>query len=254
MNYKEIKNKFDKYLNQYDKNNKNIILKIKHTYNVVNNSLYIGKELKLKEEQIELIRVIALFHDIGRFEEIKNNINLDHALNGVNILFKNKLIREFIKDNKYDNIIYQAILNHNKLKIDDNLNDEERLYAMIIRDADKLDNIKTLSELSINNIINNKLNYNEENYEIINKNIYNTFLQCKSINYSDVKTPIDYLLYAIAFIFDLNFNISIKYIIKNNYINILFNKIEYKNEITKKQINELKKVIINYVNKKINVK
>ena len=152
---------FKKYLQDYDLEYGKIELKIRHTYGVVNASEYIAKELSLDDENIELAKLIALLHDIGRFEQIKkfdcfiDNKNIDHAILGNEILFKNTLIRNFIKDTQYDNIISKAILNHNKLSIKDGLTDKELLHAKIIRDADKTDNFRVKAEDNFENIIDN---------------------------------------------------------------------------------------------------
>ena len=57
-------------------------------------------------------------------------------------MFQNNLIRKFIDDDKYDEIISKAIYNHNKYKIQEGLNEIELLQCKIIRDADKLDNFR----------------------------------------------------------------------------------------------------------------
>ena len=58
-------------------------------------------------------------------------------------------------------------------------------------------------------------------------------MQHKCIKLEDRRTIIDYWVCVIAFIFDLNFDISLKYIKDNNYIDILINRIDYKNADTK---------------------
>ena len=60
------------------------------------------------------------------------------------------MIREFVLNNEYDSIIYKAIKNHNKYKIEEGLSEKEKLYSKIIRDADKIDiiNIFTTRELN----------------------------------------------------------------------------------------------------------
>ena len=56
----------------------------------------------LSKEDMETVRVCALFHDIARFEQAKefgdyrDYKNIDHAELGVKILFENNLIRKFI--------------------------------------------------------------------------------------------------------------------------------------------------------------
>ena len=63
----------------------------------------------------------------------------------------------------------------------------------------------------------------------------------KSIKLNDRKTQIDFWVCMIAFIFDLNFDISLKYISDNNYIDILIDRIEYKNEDTKIKMEQIRK-------------
>ena len=62
---------FKEYLRDYDEKSKDINLKIVHTYGVMERSEYIAKELKLNEEEIQLAKLIALLHDIGRFEQAR---------------------------------------------------------------------------------------------------------------------------------------------------------------------------------------
>ena len=147
MDFELAEKSFQEYLKNYDTNDGSIALKIKHTYEVVKKSEYIANGLKLDKENIELAKIIALLHDIGRFEQIKefgefNDKKIEHAEFGVKVLFNNGLIRNFINEDKYDSIIYKAIYNHNKYKIEKNLNEKELLHCRIIRDADKLDNFR----------------------------------------------------------------------------------------------------------------
>ena len=113
-------------------------------------SEYIATNLGLTEEEIQVAKLIALLHDIGRFEQVKltegfiDNNHFDHADYGAEILFKGNMIRKFIDENKYDEIIKKAIYNHNKLKIEKDLDEKQKLHCQIIRDADKLDNFRAI--------------------------------------------------------------------------------------------------------------
>ena len=109
INIEEAQKAFKEYLKDYNVKNGSIKLKIKHTYEVAKKSEYIAINLGLDKENIELAKLIALLHDIGRFEQIKqfgeyNNEKLEHAEFGVKILFKDNLIRKYIDDDKYDKI------------------------------------------------------------------------------------------------------------------------------------------------------
>ena len=71
MDYKNAKALFEQYLDGYDRNDDKVRLKIVHTYGVVKQSEEIAKRMRLSEEDTELARMIALLHDIGRFEQLK---------------------------------------------------------------------------------------------------------------------------------------------------------------------------------------
>mgnify|MGYP001127006209 CR=1 FL=1 len=98
IDFEKSQESFKEYLKDYDLENGSIKLKIRHTYEVVKKSEYIATGLELDKENIELAKIIALLHDIGRFEQIKefnefdDKIILDNSktLYELNILGKNK--------------------------------------------------------------------------------------------------------------------------------------------------------------------
>ncbi len=71
---------------------KNIDLKIRHTYRVCDNVSRIAKSLEMGRDDLLLAEVLALFHDIGRFEQLKvfgsfdDRITVDHAKLGLKVL------------------------------------------------------------------------------------------------------------------------------------------------------------------------
>ena len=256
MDFELAEKSFQEYLKNYDINDGSIALKIKHTYEVVKKSEYIANGLRLDKENIELAKIIALLHDIGRFEQIKefgefNDKKIEHAEFGVKVLFDNGLIRKFMDENKYDNIIYKAIYNHNKYKIEENLNEKELLQCKIIRDADKLDNFRVKEKDKIEDMFPKIYNENTINYETVSEKVYEDFIQHKCIKLEDRKTIIDYWVCVIAFIFDLNFNISLQYVKENNYIDVLVDRIEYKNKNTKQKMEDIRKWAKEYIDDRI---
>lgn len=255
IDFSKAQESFEEYLKAYDLENGSIKLKIRHTYEVVKKSEYIATGLKLDKENIELAKVIALLHDIGRFEQIKdfndfNDKQIEHAEFGVKVLFGENLIAKFIEDRKYDNIINKAIYNHNKFKIEDNLSDIELLHCKIIRDADKLDNFRVKQYDKLEDMFPKIYNKETINYEKISEKVYEDFMKHKCIRLEDRKTIIDYWICVIAFIFDLNFDISLNYVKENNYIDILVDRINYKNEDTKQKMEDIRRCAKEYIENK----
>ncbi len=247
---------FKEFLKDFDVEQDKVRLKIIHTYHVVDFAEYIAKDLKLSNEDIELAKLIGLLHDIGRFDQAKRyndfrDMNtLDHAELGVKILFEENKIRDFIKDDKYDNIIYKAILNHNKLKIEDGLNEKELLHAKIIRDADKADNFRVKQEEKVETMLYMESLEKIENGVITDK-IYEDFMNSKIIKNEERVTPLDYWVSYIAFLYDFNFNSGLKYVMEQDYINRNIDKINYKNPETRKRMENVRQHALEYVNKRI---
>ena len=86
---------FDNFIKNYDKNDKEIAYKIRHTYKVTNFSQNIAMFLNLDKEQIKMAYLCALFHDLGRFPQwkkyhtFKDEHSFDHGDKSYEILKKN---------------------------------------------------------------------------------------------------------------------------------------------------------------------
>ena len=62
---------FEDYVSKFDKNNNLVDLKYKHTYRVVGYAKEIARSLNLDEHEFNRACICALFHDLGRFTQIK---------------------------------------------------------------------------------------------------------------------------------------------------------------------------------------
>ena len=245
----KAKKSFDKYVKKYNPNDPQIYLKIKHIESVVSVAKEVAESLNLDEENVKLAELIALLHDIGRFEQVKryhtfmDKDSINHAEFGVNLL-KEGLIREFINDDKYDKIILNSVLNHNRNKIDEDLDEHTKLHCRIVRDADKVDIYNVLLSGDVKSIYNGCENMS---YQLISDRVYNDFLKGKTINYLNIKTHADVVVSHIAYIYDINFEYSIKIIKENDYINKLINKIDFKNTDTIDKIEKIRFIANEYL-------
>lgn len=256
--YETAKEKLINFIKEnFDIENKKIKHKLSHTFYVVENAEYIADALKLSKEDKEIAQLTALLHDFGRFYEARDlqsfreDLNkMDHAALGVQLLFEDNMIREFIKEDKYDKILEKAIANHSKYLLDStDMTDQELLHAQIIRDADKLDSFRAKSIEDIYTMSN--ITEEEIISSSVSKNIYNDFLEEKTILSKDRKTGLDIWVSYIAFVFGLYFDVSLKYLKDKDYVNILFDKFTYQSDLAQKQMQELKNKANEYLNKKI---
>ena len=243
MDLDQIKKEFDKYTNLFDMNNCDVKYKYNHSYRVMKLSNMIAKNLKLSKEDIMLATVIGLLHDIGRFKQLKmfdsyDDKNIDHADLGVKILFEEGLIHNLKIESKYYDIIKFAIVNHNKLNIEKTDNEKENMHAKIIRDADKIDILKA-------HVIYN--DYKEiETDEKISEPVRNSFYNNNAIKKKDLKNRNDRIILLLAFIFDINYDINIKYIEKERIIQKFYEMIK-----NKSIFDEYFKYTFNYINERV---
>ena len=257
IDIRKAKKAFKEYVKNYDKKNEMIKLKIVHTYKVVKISEYIAKDIGLNKEDIELAKLIALLHDIGRFEQIRiynsfmDSKTVDHADLGVQILFEENLIRNFIEENEYDQLIYKAIKNHNKYEIEEGLSQRELLHSKIIRDADKTDIYRVALTSKLEDFCEVKKEQIEN--DTITQNIFDEFMDKHLIPIKDAKTSLDMYLAYPAFIFDYNFISGLKYVKKKRYITRMLNQINYKREDTKEKVKQIEKFSTKYIKEKCNV-
>ena len=251
IDIEKAKEAFIKYTENYDLKIKAIERKQKHSLRVMELSTKIATELKLSQDEINLATLIGLLHDIARFEQYtqyktyRDVDSFDHGDYGVKIL--NKDIRNYIDTDEYDKIIKCAVKNHNKYKIENDLNEKEELFCKIVRDADKLDILYEILEIFWKE---DKDKPNVE-YSKIPDEVMEQILNREPVRRKKGDDDLVKLLCTVAFVFDINFDTSLTIIEQENYINRILNSFEFKDENTKKQIELIKEKINNYIDERL---
>lgn len=180
-----------------------------------------------------------------RYNSIVDSKTTDHADLGAEILFKDNLIRKFIDDNKYDDIIYKAVKYHNKMNLNYELTPKEELFCKAIRDDDKLDifyvatyddNIKDFYILP----------YVEG--AKLNPKVKEDFDNHRLVDLRNRETAIDKLANILAFIYDLNLDASKKTITKDTINNVVNTFIKTFNVKDTSECLYLKDNIVKYLN------
>ncbi len=245
------KKEFQKYLESYNSENHKILIKIQHSYRVMDVSRQIAESLELDEENIQLTELIGLLHDIGRFEQLKiydtfnDRTSMDHADYGAEILLKDNFIRKFIKDDKYDSTIYKAIKYHNKYKIGEGLNEHELLHAKIIRDADKTD----IYEVYIRDIESGATelyDFDKIGKQEISLEVLKCFKEHKLVDKRITKNQADRLISTFAFVFDYNFAKGLELVRDREYIQKIIKRI--KTDFNKEKLDMIQESIEKYIN------
>ncbi len=157
---------FADYTALFDMQDVKIRLKVDHTERVADFAKQIAQSLGA---DTDFAWMLGLLHDIGRFEQLKqygtfkDAESVDHAELGADILFVKGKIDEFFPADTawaflqneraagkvmpdWKTVTEQAIRFHNKLTVPDDFDEVTALYARILRDADKVDIFRVLTE------------------------------------------------------------------------------------------------------------
>lgn len=165
----------------------------------------------------------------------------------IKVLFENNLIRKFIPNNKYYEIIKTAVINHNRAHIEDGLDKKSLLFSQIIRDADKIDILKTITlpETDLKGI------FWYEDFDIakINENLIEDLKTIKYIYYSKIQNNADQILIFYGYIFNFNFPTSLEIISRNKYLDLFTKRlyIQFKSKQIHTQLEEILQICNDYI-------
>ena len=253
MDFDSAKQVFEKYLDNYDRENDKVRLKIVHTYGVVEQSAAIAGRLGLSEEDKELAGIIALLHDIGRFEQLRRFDSflpdtMDHAAYGVQVLFEEGMIRRFVPEDTWDGTIRTAIARHSDFKLSGSFDERTLFHAKLIRDADKLDNCRVKLEDALETFVGAPAEV--IGAQDISPKIREDALSGRSILSSDRETLMDYWVSYVAYFYDLNFRESLDIVEENDFVRRIIRRIPYSNPATREAMEELEKRLLKYVHER----
>ena len=245
---------FQKFLDEYDREDEKIKLKIIHTQGVVESAEKIADGMNLSKEDRDLAKLIALLHDIGRFEQLKqfdsfSPDTMDHASYGVELLFgERNMIRRFVKEDTWDEMIQTAIAKHSDYRLEGITDERVLLHAKLIRDADKLDNCRVKLEEPVEVLLG--ISKEEVGKQEITERIWESCKRKESIVSAERITEMDFWVSYLAYFFDINFAATYRIIKEENYVERLIKRIPYENPDTKEKMWKLCGKLNAYVEEK----
>jgi len=207
-----------------------------HSNNVAIQANILAKAVLQSEEERRIVEVSALFHDLGKAvlivqgDESPTNIQRDHAALSAKLLQEMKFYSKLPADIQL--ILTKSIENHSKQKLPKLDNEQQTLYARILRDADKLD------------IFESSFRYFKERFgvqpfisiDLINQvdvsdKIIKSILAGKMAAVEDMKTINDYKLLLLSMTFDLNFKYTYRIMSEKQYIQKIYETLPKRDQI-----------------------
>ena len=216
--------KYRKYVEQFNQSDPRIVYKWGHSLRVMEKMQDFSLYLHQSKEEYELATIIGLFHDYGRFYQVENfntyqDKIFDHGDYGAEQLILKRQIKNFVTQEGEEQVIYDAIKNHNKYAIDSNLQNKSLLFSKMIRDADKVDILESLSKGAIEL---------DEDESTITPEVKETFFNHQQLLSAIKRTKNDRILGFLCLIYDLNYDWSYEYLIKYHIVDHIYDQIKDK--------------------------
>jgi hypothetical protein len=254
--------KFRKWFNDYASGfygddvfiNANIELKHKHSNRTCGETRYLLKKLGIDEYQGFIAQAIALFHDLGRFEQFtkfrtyNDGKSISHSKLAMEILEREKVLDDLDAFEKQ--VIMTAIQYHTEKELPVSIPENVMVFCKLIRDADKLDIYRVVTE--------GYKQYHEDpenfRYEIefpdsegYNSEIAETVLKGERVNYGLIRNFNDIKLCELAWVYDINFKASFERIKAKRYLQQIIKYLP-----VDEGIKQIEKKVLDYVDDKIN--
>ncbi len=236
-----LKSWFSEYSKSFYSNNeedqKNIMVKILHTENVCRNIVEIAHGLSLGDNETMLAEAVALFHDLGRFEQytkyktFKDAVSENHGLLGANILVKKNILDQFPEDEQ--ELVVAAVKYHNAFAIPDGLDERTKTLLKLIRDADKVDIYRVFIDYyeSPEEDRASATAFGLKDMQGYSMKVLSCVKEEKAASYQDLKTENDFRLLKLSWVYVLNYNASLKLLQERGCIDKVCGMLPHTDEI-----------------------
>jgi putative nucleotidyltransferase with HDIG domain len=206
-----------------------------HSIRVADNTLLLANVVLQTEEEKGIATINALFHDIGKASMVSKNlealiIQRDHATVSSKIIQQMEFYQELTAD--FQVIILKAVESHNKQKLPKLDNEQQTIFAQLLRDADKLDIYDSAyrffkEKYGIQPVITIDLNKNSE----VSEKIIKSIMAGKPASVEDMKSMNDYKLLLLSMAFDLNFKYTFRIMSEKQYIQKIYETLPKRDQI-----------------------
>ena len=203
---------------------KNVRLKKDHSKRVVQEILLIAEGLGLDEETRRLAAVMALFHDIGRFEQyaryrtFADHKSENHAALGVKILRQYRVL-DSLPPSVAD-LVCRVVSYHNRAALPGDETRECLFYARLLRDADKLDIWQVvIDHYRRQNIDGNPaIELGLPDTPGMSDRVYGDVVDGKIVDARQIRNLNDFKLLQIGWVFDINFAPALEQVKERGYV------------------------------------
>jgi hypothetical protein len=229
----EFKQWFDTFVARFygtdDYVNAHIQIKQEHTHRVCEQMARLAQELALDDEQKRLAEATALFHDVGRFPQFakyrtySDRKSINHSQLSVETLRQEGILAVLSAQERQ--WIETAVGCHGSKCLPGELEGQTLFFARLVRDADKLDIFRIITDLY------NRYRQDPHRFTFeielpdeprISDDVYDAVLNGRLVDHASLQTLADMTLGQIGWVYDLNFDASVAELRRQGYLERLF--------------------------------
>jgi len=232
---------FDAHIQSFngltDEQIRNFTIKREHSLRVADISEELAQSLELGNQDRRIAWLAGLYHDIGRFSQLMkyntfNDANSsDHAEIAIEVLKQEEIFQKIECDE--EELIYKAIRFHNKFELPKKLTERELLHSCLLRDADKLDIYKVLTDYYTdrNSTPNHTLTWELPKGADVSSAVSKEALAGKLVTKKEVVSEIDVKIMQLSWVYDINFKPTFEYLLQNRFLEKIYNTLPKKDLI-----------------------
>lgn len=223
-----LQQRFTAYVRTFHSDNpeiqRNMDLKQEHTLRVCREIVQLGIQLNLNRFDLYLAEVMALFHDIGRFEQYAryqtfvDRDSVNHAELGVQVLQRQRMLD--LLDNASQDVILRAISYHNRAFVPQDETPRCLFFTRLLRDADKLDIWKVVIDYYYagNGHRNEAISLGFLDTPGISDTVYADLMARRIVDIRHLHNLNDFKLLQVGWIYDINFTPTFQAIQERRYL------------------------------------
>lgn len=230
--YNKISTWYDAYVLEYSSEDSEIQVNIdllkEHASRVIENVNELASSVNLDESNLFLLQIAALFHDIGRFEQLvkhgtyADNEDSNHIQIGLTLIEEHEVLKALEEEEKQ--LVIDCVRMHDLSELP-KISDEHSLVMInLLRDADRIDVLRIVSDYYTHKKVhpNRYLDMELKDMPAIAKKIGKAIMAEKVATREDVETLNDLKLYQMSWVFDLKHKKSFKMVSEKSYIKAIF--------------------------------
>jgi len=207
---------------------KNFIIKKNHSLRVAKQCLFLATKLDLNDNDRKLVYATGLFHDVGRFRQLveyhtfHDTKSVDHAELSLQVIQEENFL-DVLNENQKQ-LVFMAIRLHNKFMLPKNLSEDENLFSKILRDADKTDIFRVITDYYTNKKAepNHTLTWELPKSNSVSASVLKEINNEKLVSKENVKSDVDVKIMQLSWVYDVNFTPSFELILKERFLEKIY--------------------------------